>query len=256
MAQQVTPMATTVDAPTVDDVVRTAPAPPRPDDARGDRASAPISVEQLLVKTLYTGEATGIGVADACGCRSRMLEPLVERAARRAADRGAAAPPGSGTAGYRYALTDLGRDRARQYLDANQYVGPAPVPLAGYVAQMQDAAADARGYIDRERLRRGFSHLIVDDDMLEQLGPARQRGQGAVPLRPSRQRQDRDRRGHGARARRRHVHAARDRRRRPDRSRCSTRSTTSRSKPTTDVDEHRRRRRRAIAAGCASGGRS
>ena len=45
-----------------------------------------------------------------------------------------AAPTGSGTAGYRYALTDLGRDRARQYLDVNQYVGAAPVPLARYVA--------------------------------------------------------------------------------------------------------------------------
>ena len=43
---------------------------------------------------------------------------------------------GSGAAGYRYALTDLGRDRARQYLDANQYVGPAPVPLEAYVAQI------------------------------------------------------------------------------------------------------------------------
>jgi hypothetical protein len=30
----------------------------------------------------------------------------------------------------------------------------------------------ARGYIDRERLRRGFTHLIVADQVLEQLGPA------------------------------------------------------------------------------------
>src|SRR4029077_8228744 len=29
-----------------------------------------------------------------------------------------------------------------------------------------------RGYIDRERLRAGFSHLVVDDQVLEQLGPA------------------------------------------------------------------------------------
>ncbi len=78
---------------------------------------------------------------------------------------------GSGSAGYRYALTDAGRDRARQYFDASQYVGPAPVPLASYVAQMRALAA-ARGYLDRERLRQGFSHLIVGDQVLEQLGPA------------------------------------------------------------------------------------
>ena len=30
----------------------------------------------------------------------------------------------------------------------------------------------ARGYIDRERLRQGFSHLIIGDEVLEKLGPA------------------------------------------------------------------------------------
>ena len=30
----------------------------------------------------------------------------------------------------------------------------------------------ARGYIDRERLRNGFGHLVVSDEMLEMLGPA------------------------------------------------------------------------------------
>jgi hypothetical protein len=78
---------------------------------------------------------------------------------------------GSGSAGYRYALTDAGRDRARQYFDASQYVGPAPVPLASYVGQMHALSA-ARGYLDRERLRQGFSHLVLGDQVLEQLGPA------------------------------------------------------------------------------------
>jgi hypothetical protein len=34
------------------------------------------------------------------------------------------------------------------------------------------ALAGARRYMDRERLRQGFSHLIVSDPVLEQLGPA------------------------------------------------------------------------------------
>jgi hypothetical protein len=78
---------------------------------------------------------------------------------------------GAGTGGYRYALTDLGRERARQYLDITHYIGAAPVPLASYVASMRRLAA-ARGYIDRERLKKGFTHLIVGDDVLEKLGPA------------------------------------------------------------------------------------
>ena len=45
------------------------------------------------------------------------------------------------------------------------------MPLASYVKQMRALAA-SRGFIDRERLRGGFAHLIVSDDILEQLGPA------------------------------------------------------------------------------------
>ena len=187
-------------------------------------------VEQLLVKTLYTGEATGLASPTACACRTRCSSRSSSalRAEQLIEVRGAT---GSGTAGYRYALTDPGRDRARQYLDANQYVGPAPVPLASLRRRDARAARRRAAIIDRERLRSGFSHLIIGDQMLEQLGPAVNAGKAHVPLRPARKRQDRDRRRHGPHARRRHVHAARDRRRRPHRSRCSIRSTTSRSRP-------------------------
>jgi hypothetical protein len=127
-------------------------------------------IEQLLVKTLFTGEASGHVLADRMRLAYTMLEPLIERlrAERQIEVRGT---HGSGTAGFRYALTDLGRDRAQQYLEINHYIGAAPVPLAAYVSYMR-ALQRARGYIDRERLRNGFSHLIVGDDVLEQLGPA------------------------------------------------------------------------------------
>jgi hypothetical protein len=127
-------------------------------------------IEQLLIKTLYGGEASGLAIADRMRLPYTILEPLVERArAERLIEvRGTT---GSGTAGFRYTLTDAGRERARQYLDMNQYVGPAPVPLAAYVAEMRALAA-VRGYMDRERLRNGFAHLIVSDPVLEQLGPS------------------------------------------------------------------------------------
>jgi hypothetical protein len=148
---------------------RNAPAPRAPSTIE-DTGISVDQLTQLLVKSLYTGEATGVAVADRLRLPYAMLEALVERvrAERLIEVRGAS---GSGTAGYRYALTDLGRDRARQYLDANQYVGPAPVPLESYVREMKAIAA-ARGYIDRTRLHGSFSHLIVADHVLEQVGPA------------------------------------------------------------------------------------
>ncbi len=147
----------------------TAPAPPVPRTVDETGLSAEF-IEHLLIKTLYGGEATGHVVADRLRLPYNILEPLIEhvRAERQIEVRGAT---GSGSASYRYALTDLGRDRGRQYLDVSHYIGPAPVPLDAYVTEMR-ALAGARGYIDHERLRHGFSHLIVSDPVLEQLGPA------------------------------------------------------------------------------------
>jgi hypothetical protein len=142
--------------------------------------AAPVSIEdtglsvdqlaQLVVKSLYTGEASGVALADRICLPYSILEPLLEHARieRLIEVRGAV---GSGAAGYRYALTDLGRDRARQFLDANQYVGPAPVPLEAYVREMKAVSAN-RGDIDRARLREGFAHLVIDEYVLDQLGPA------------------------------------------------------------------------------------
>jgi hypothetical protein len=133
-------------------------------------------IEQLMIKTLHSGEATGLTVADRLRLPFTIIEPLMERArAERLIEvRGAS---GSGTASYRFALTDLGRDRAQQYLAASHYCGPAPVPLSAYVEYMGNLAA-MRGYLDRERLERGFAHLVVDGDMMQQLGPALNAGKG------------------------------------------------------------------------------
>ena len=127
-------------------------------------------VEQLLIKTLHTGEANGIVVADKMRLPFTLLEPIIERvrAERLVEVKGSS---GAGAASYRYALTDAGRARAEQYFGVNRYVGPLPVPLTTYIASI-NALTAARGYLERDRLRSGFSHLIIKDDLLEQLGPA------------------------------------------------------------------------------------
>ncbi len=145
------------------------PAPPVP-ITLADTGLGADQVEQLVVKALYGGEATGLSLADRLRLPYTVLEPIVERARQERVIevRGAF---GSTTSTYRYALTDAGRDRARQYLEINQYTGAAPVPLAAYVRSMT-ALAESRGYIDRERLRHGFSHLVISEPVLDQLGPA------------------------------------------------------------------------------------
>ena len=127
-------------------------------------------IEQLILKTLYSGELSGTAIAEAIRLPFSLLEALIERArAERLLEvRGAT---GTGSAGYRYMLTDLGRDRTREYLNINGYIGPAPVPLTQYCDTMRRLQA-ARGFVERDRLRGAFSHLIISDSLLEQLGPA------------------------------------------------------------------------------------
>src|SRR5512135_539303 len=97
------------------------------------------SLLQLLVKTLYAGEQSGHQLSDRMRVPYSVIQALVDhvRVERLVEVRGTS---GAGSAGYRYALTDLGRDRARQFFDVNTYVGPAPVPLTQYVERMQAMA--------------------------------------------------------------------------------------------------------------------
>ena len=152
---------------------KTIQCPPVPHSLE-DTGLAPDHIEQLVIKSLYGGELTGLVVADQLRLPFGIIEPLIERvrAERLVEVKGTV---GSGSAAYRYALTDLGRDRARQYLDINHYVGAAPVPLEHYVLEMQ-ALSCARPYVDRECLREGFSHLVIGDQLLEQIGPAANAG--------------------------------------------------------------------------------
>ena len=158
---------TLLDRPTA---VTAQPTPPPPPATIADSGLHPDTLAQLLLKTLLGGEASGSALAERLRVPYSLLEALVQhaRVEKLVEVRGAS---GLGSAGYRYALTDLGRDRAQQYLDVCRYVGPAPVSLAQYNAYVRACMA-ARAPIDRERLATGFDHLIVNRAMFDQLGPA------------------------------------------------------------------------------------
>ena len=146
------------------------PTPPPPPASIAETGLHRDTLAQLMMKTLIGGEASGTGLAEAMRLPYSVLDALIQhaRAEKLVEVRGAT---GTGTAGYRYVLTDLGRDRAMQFMDVSQYVGPAPVPLAQYNAYVR-ACMQARPYVDRDCLAKGFSELIVNKGMFDQLGPA------------------------------------------------------------------------------------
>jgi hypothetical protein len=128
------------------------------------------TLAQLLLKTLVAGEASGTDLSNKVRLPYSVLDALIQhaRVEKLVEVRGAG---GAGSAGYRYALTDLGRDRANQFLDMSRYVGPAPVALGQYNAYVRACMA-ARPYVDKDKLSTGFEQLIVSKPMLDQLGPA------------------------------------------------------------------------------------
>jgi predicted ATPase with chaperone activity len=129
-------------------------------------------IVQLALKTLhFAGELTGSALGERLGLHYNAIQPAVDllKSVRQIEIVGGSL---LGGASFRYRITDSGRTRAALFLEQNRYVGLAPVPLAQYQAYMRAFTRDAPHSATRERVRRAFSHLVVSDQILDQLGPA------------------------------------------------------------------------------------
>ena len=146
------------------------PTPPPPPATIEETGLHPDTLGQLMLKTLVSGEASGTALSERMRVPYSVLDLLIQhgRVEKLIEVRGAS---GAGQAGYRYALTDLGRDRANQFFELSRYVGPAPVPLVQYNAYVRTCMA-AKPYLNRDRLATGFGNLVVSKGMFDQLGPA------------------------------------------------------------------------------------
>lgn len=76
--------------------------------------------------------------------------------------------------------TELGRARAREAFERNGYVGPAPVSFANYCAVLS-TQLQARPAVMRAVVRQRLGHLVLPDDLIDQVGVAITRG-GALFL--------------------------------------------------------------------------
>ena len=73
--------------------------------------------------------------------------------------------------GLAYMITDSGRERAREILDRNQYMGPAPVPLREYNEAVRQQGLP-ENFATREALKGTLKGLVLSEETLEVLGPA------------------------------------------------------------------------------------
>jgi predicted ATPase with chaperone activity len=147
------------------------PHPPAPNTL--DEAGLSIDmVLQLILKTLhFSGELSGADLARRLGLRFSVIEPaLQELKVQHQLEISGGAILGGPS--YRYRITDAGRTRAALFLESNHYVGAAPVPLAQYSAYMAEYKKRAPRTVTRARVREAFSHLVISERVMDQLGPA------------------------------------------------------------------------------------
>jgi len=71
----------------------------------------------------------------------------------------------------RYGLTDKGRHEANDAMARSGYVGPAPVPLADYVALVGKQSVHGHR-ISRDAVHDAFSGMVISEQLLDRLGPA------------------------------------------------------------------------------------
>ena len=131
------------------------------------------AVLQLATKALFaTGELTGLELAERLGLGFPVIEPAIDamKAQRMVEIVGGTSLGGPS---YRYRITQLGREHAAGFLDRSMYTGIAPVPLSQYLAYMKAFRRAQPGLAaSREQVRAAFSHLVICDKVLDQLGPA------------------------------------------------------------------------------------
>ncbi|MEM8530194.1 MAG: ATP-binding protein [Chloroflexota bacterium] len=147
------------------------PLPPRPKSIN-ETGLTLAYISDLVLRGLYiVGEMTG---QDLVNLLHLPYENVIDEAIsylRREQMCEIKGTGGLGEKSYRYQATKKGLERAKEIGERSQYLGPAPVPLTAYEDAMNGQTT--QGLIVNETvIRQGFSHLIIDDNLLQQLGPA------------------------------------------------------------------------------------
>ena len=69
----------------------------------------------------------------------------------------------------RYVLTELGRERAKAFIDVCRYVGPAPVTLQQYIDMVKSQPVSSLT-IDRRTVTAATEHLVLTPSTVDQIG--------------------------------------------------------------------------------------
>jgi predicted ATPase with chaperone activity len=144
--------------------------PPVPESIR-EAGIPPSIIEHLILKYLYfRGELVGRDIGALIGLPFSVIDETLEMFKRQhyvAVKKSL----GMGNMSGVFALTEQGRNMAREFLENNQYAGPAPVPLYQYTEIVRRQRL-SENWLSPALLKVAFQHLVVEADILAQIGPA------------------------------------------------------------------------------------
>ncbi len=129
------------------------------------------AIEQLIVKILYyRGDLYGQDLSTAIGLRFSVIEDFVEGLKLKHHVQ-VKRSLGMGSVAAVMGLTESGRALAREMLEAGQYAGAAPVPLAQYIEQVR-RQRPKDGWLTKAALTQALSGMVITEQVLSQVGPA------------------------------------------------------------------------------------
>lgn len=129
----------------------------------------------LAIKTIYfSGYLTGQQIADKmCLPYTGVVDKIIEFMKREKwiEVRGSG---GISEATYEYIISQKGSAKAQEAMERNMYAGPCPVTLPQYVYAMKSQYR--RPNVQQDGILKAFEGLIVDQSILDKIGPAMNSG--------------------------------------------------------------------------------
>ncbi len=145
------------------------PAPPR---TLADLGIDVTLLREILIKTMLRRNLDNVlAIAEAMRISIPIAQELVEIARENTLIETLGASRMEDPKQLRYKLSGMGRQAALDALSQSEYYGAVPVPLEEYKIQVE-AQSIRDVAVPREALQGSMEHLILNDHMFAQLGPA------------------------------------------------------------------------------------
>lgn len=144
--------------------------PPMPTTIEETGLNRTLLTEQFLRVLYNKGRSTGAEMAEELKLFYRIIEPIIADL-RNLEMIDIVGQRGYGDINYEYILTSRGIQAANDALLKTQYAGPCPVPLRTWIESVK-AQTIKNVVVTRRNIREAFSDLIIDESILNWVGPA------------------------------------------------------------------------------------